>query len=128
MRRAIIFVIIFNLLFSIMGVAQYAHYCCDTVMEAYFAAPSCDCSDDTACEEEEESECCKNEIKVVQLVQDGVYAEKSEITKPVITSMFALSSTNDLLLTGSLTQSFLSFAKGNYKSPPIYLKNRLLLI
>lgn len=128
MRKALTFIIIFNLLFSIMGVAQYVHYCCDTMSEAYFTAPSCDCEDEGTCEDEETSDCCKNEVKVVQLVQDGISTEKSEVTKPVLLSMFTLNMNVDLGSTISNTHSFLSCIEGNYKSPPIYLKNRLLLI
>ncbi len=128
MRRTFVFIIIFNLLFSIMGVAQYVHSCCDTISEAYFTEPSCDCDEAGTCEEEEQSDCCKNEIKIVQLVQDGISTEKSEITKPVLLSVFAVNTSVDPWLNTTPTHSFLSCIGRKYKSPPIYLKNRLLLI
>jgi hypothetical protein len=110
-----------------MGVAQYAHYCCDTMSQAYFSAPSCDCEEEGSCDEEENSDCCKNEVKVVQLVQDGISSERSEIARPLSLSVF-VNARVDISLTTTIAHSFLSVIEGNYKSPPIYLKNRLLLI
>jgi hypothetical protein len=129
MRKAITFIVIFNLLFSIMGVAQYAHYCCDTMSQAFFAPPSCDCDED-ACAEEEGSDCCKNEVKVVQLMQDGISSERSEISKPVINPTL-FSSIHNLhvdLLDLTTVPSFRSNIDGSYDSPPIYILNRLMLI
>lgn len=130
MKKAITFIIIFNLLFSIMGVAQYAHYCCDTMSEALFTAPSCDC-EEMACEEEEqETDCCKDEVKVIQLVQDGISTEKSEISKPVFSqTLFAVNENLiDRVSNMATIPSFLSCIDGSYNSPPIYIMNRLLLI
>lgn len=131
MRKAITFIIIFNLLFSIVGVAQYAHYCCDTMSEALFTAPSCDCSE-MACEEEEEEgdDCCKDEVKVVQLLQDGISSEKSEVSKPILLqTLFTVDhNTRDQFSNISTAPSFLSGISGNYSSPPLFILNRLLLI
>jgi hypothetical protein len=113
-----------------MGVAQYAHYCCDTMSEALFAPPSCDCSDDACAEEEDGDGCCKNEVKVVQLVQDGISSERSEVSKPVLIPSLFISTQNvhvDVLDLNTVP-SFRSRIDGNFDSPPIYILNRLILI
>jgi hypothetical protein len=103
-----------------MGVAQCVHYCCDTISEAYFKVPPCDCDED--------QDCCKNEVKVVQLVQNGISAQKSEVTKPVLLSLLAVNSVQDLVSISLVNSSLHPGMDVDYKSPPIYLKNRLLLI
>jgi hypothetical protein len=104
------------------------HYCCDEKSEAYFTAPACDCKGEEFCEEEEDSDCCKNEIKIAQLVQDGISAQRSEITKPVLVSLFTVNTIHNQDLVFPANLSFCSCITENYKSPPIYLKNRLFLI
>ncbi len=126
MKRTLTFIVIFNLLFSIMGVAQYAHYCCDATFETYFTAPSCNC-EEMACEDED---CCKDEVKVMQLMQDGISSERSEVAKPIFKATFFYTYTTDLhnALSCATAPSFLSGINEVYESPPIYLKNRSILI
>ncbi len=130
MQRTFTFIVIINLLFSIMGVAQYVHYCCDTMSEAYFAAPSCECNERACEEEEEDGDCCKDDVKVVQLMQDGISSEKSEIAKPVLGQTLFIVKDNiiDRVSNRATIPSFLSSIDGNYSSPPIFILNRLLLI
>lgn len=128
MRRLIPFIIICNLLLSLFGVRQFAHYCCDERSEAYFAAPSCECEDERTCEEEEDSNCCKDEVKIAQLVQNGISSQKSELSKPVSLSLFDSKTVDQSYsFTNNGRSPYLCF-KGEYESPPVYLKNRRLLI
>jgi hypothetical protein len=120
--------VILNLLLSLFGIRQFAHYCCDERSEAYFTAPSCDCEEEGTCEEEEESDCCKNEVKVAQLVQDGISSQKSEISKPIFVSLFTINTNQEQVCVFKTNSSVRSSIDEPYKSPPIYLKNRLLLI
>jgi hypothetical protein len=128
MKRVFTFIIIFNLLLSMIGVAQFVHYCCDTKSAGYFSAPSC-CCNEGACEEEktEDSGCCKDEVKIVQLQQDGISTEKSKINKPILIQSF-FSTRADHTLRITKTPSLFSIVNRNYSSPPLYIVNRLLLI
>jgi hypothetical protein len=122
-KKAFTLILIFNLLFSLMGVAEYAHYCCDKMSSEYFTAPSC------CCDEEEDGDCCKDEVTIVQLKQDGV-SEKTPVIKPTITPIL-FTAHSDIYKDNSpfiTSHAFLSRIERNYESPPFYIKNRMLLI
>jgi hypothetical protein len=125
LKKIVSLIIALNLLFSVAGVARYAHYCGDKLFSlSYFSKTSCCCGDDNA------DGCCKNEVTVVQLKNDCISSEKSSVSKPSLTPvLFSINTT--LLKEQFCTANNIAFfnkEKNSYHAPPLYLKNRVFLI
>jgi hypothetical protein len=127
-QKIISLILVFNILFSIVGVFHNAHYCNNKLSSStYFTKAKCCCGDT----EEDSDNCCRNEHTIVQYKNDFILSQNISHVKPEITASIFIASPFSLNESGYTSRDFTSSfyqSECDYHSPPLYLKNGVFII